>query len=127
VNSGPGSGAIPTRRLTTHQIAVLVQVLLSFPGQRVGVGYLRSTSDAATYAADFLTIFKALDWVADSQELPEDFGSYPSGLAIVSRDGQLPPSAEALRDALRIYRLEAETRCGHSDLCGPRAFVLAVL
>jgi hypothetical protein len=48
------------RRLTTHQKAVLIQVLLSFPDQRVGVRYCPSASDALDYVRDFLTISRVL-------------------------------------------------------------------
>jgi hypothetical protein len=50
------------RRLTTHQKAVLIQVLLSFPDQHVGICYDPSASDALDFAQDFLTIFKVIGW-----------------------------------------------------------------
>jgi len=113
------------RRLNTHQIAVLVQVLLSFPEQHVGVCHENSSGDAAAYAEDFVAVFKALNWTVDSFEHSRDFIHSASGLALVVRD-RLPPIAEALRDALRIYQFEAYTFRDRTDLCGPRAFVLAV-
>jgi hypothetical protein len=125
-NSGTGGASTRVRRLTTHQIAVLVQVLLSFSDQRVGVCHDSSSSDAAAYAEDFVAVFKALNWTVDSFESTRDFVPSASGLAIVASDQRLPPSAEALRDALRIYQLEADTVRDRIDLCGPRAFVLAV-
>jgi hypothetical protein len=39
---------------------------------------------------------------------------------------QLPPSAEALRDALRIYGIEAEIVPDRTNLSGSSNFVLAV-
>jgi hypothetical protein len=42
--------------LATQQKAVLLQVLLSFPEQHVGVGYYPAASDALDYAKEFLTI-----------------------------------------------------------------------
>jgi hypothetical protein len=50
------------RRLTTHQKAVLIQVLLAIPDEEVGVYYCASASDALGYAQDFLTVFKAIGW-----------------------------------------------------------------
>ena len=50
------------RKLSTHQKAVLIQVLLTFPEQRVNVCYQREASDAFDYAQDFLTIFKVIGW-----------------------------------------------------------------
>jgi hypothetical protein len=49
-----------SRRLATHQKAVLIQVLLSFPDQHVAVWYGPSASDALDFAQDFLTIFKVI-------------------------------------------------------------------
>ena len=51
----------PSRKLTTHQQAVLIQVLLAFPEQRVGVEHC-DWADAPSYARDFLTIFNAVRW-----------------------------------------------------------------
>jgi hypothetical protein len=50
------------RKLTTHQKAVLIQVLLAFPDQQVGVCYDPSATDALSYAEDFLTVFKVIGW-----------------------------------------------------------------
>ncbi len=46
-----------TPRKLTHQKAVLIQVLITFPDQQVGVSYSPSASDALAYAEDFLTTF----------------------------------------------------------------------
>ena len=48
------------RKLTTHQKAVLIHVLITFPDQQVGVSYSPSATDALGYAEDFLTIFTAI-------------------------------------------------------------------
>jgi hypothetical protein len=112
------------RRLTTHQKAVLIQVLLAFPDETVAVRYLPSSSDCLNYAGDFSIIFKAINWTVDSVESIEDLPYSSSGLAIVARDKKLPPSAEALRDALRIYGIEAEVTIDQSNLCGPSNFAL---
>jgi hypothetical protein len=94
----------PTRKLTTHQQAVLIQVLLAFPEQRVRVEHC-DAGDAASYAKDFLTIFNAVRW--NVAELGATKAAPASGLAIVVRENQnVPPGAEALRDALRIYGIE---------------------
>lgn len=115
-----------TRKLSTHQQAVLIQVLLAFPNEPVGVCYLPSIQDAHTYAEDFLTIFKSVNWSVDDARAAVDLKSAPGGLAIVIPEGQLPPSAAALRDALRIYEIEAEIVPDRTNLCGSTNFVLAV-
>lgn len=112
------------RRLTTHQKAVLIQVLLAFPDETVAVRYLPSSSDCLNYAGDFSTIFKAINWTVDSVESVEDLPNSSSGLTIVARDKKLPPSAEALRDALRIYGIDAEVTIDQSNLCRPGNFAL---
>jgi hypothetical protein len=114
------------RKLSTHQQAVLIQVLLTFPDEPVGVCYLPSVPDAHAYAEDFLTIFKAINWRVDEARAAVDLNAAARGLAIVIQEGQLPPSAEALRDALRIYEIEAEIVPDRMNLCGSRNFVLAV-
>jgi hypothetical protein len=98
---------VPTRKLTTHQQAVLIQVLLAFPEQRVRVEHC-DAGDAASYARDFLTIFNAVRWnVAELGATKAALANRASGLAIVVRENHnVPPGAEALRDALRIYGIE---------------------
>jgi|SRR3954447_4132567 hypothetical protein len=98
----------PARRLTTHQQAVLVQVLLAFPEQRVGIEAASSSADAA-YAQNFLAIFKACGWNVD-EDAPRTLSEIQTAaLAIVvGKNQRLPPGAEALRDALRIYQVEVE-------------------
>lgn len=117
-----GAAERSPRRLTTHQQAVLIQVLLAFTEERVAVRYLASASDALDYAEDFSTIFKAINWTVVSSEPTEDLPYSSSGLAIVVRGEKLPPSAEALRDALRIYGIEAQIVRDESNLCGPSNF-----
>jgi hypothetical protein len=100
----------PARKLTTHQKAVLIQVLLAFPEQRVEIEHT-DAGDAPSYARDFLTIFNAVRW--DVAELGMANGSAVngSGLAVVvGKDQSVPAGAEALRDALRIYGIEVETK-----------------
>lgn len=116
----------PTRKLSTHQQAVLIQVLLTFPDEPVGVCYLPSVRDAHAYAEDFLTIFKAINWTVDEARPAANLAAASGGLEIVVNEAQLPPSAEALRDALRIYEIEAEIVPDRSNLCGSRNFVLTV-
>ena len=115
------------RRLTTHQQAVLIHVLITFPDQQVGIRYSPSTSDALGYAEDFLTIFKAIGWTVDGGAPSETLEREATGLALVVREeGSLPPSAEAFRDALRIYGIEAATFCDPSCPMSPGGFILAV-
>ena len=114
------------RRLTTHQQAVLIQVLLAFPEETVAVRYLTSASDALNYANDFSTIFKAVNWNVVPSKPAKVLPYSSSGLAIMVREERLPPSAEALRDALRIYGIEAQVARDQSNLCGTSNFALAV-
>jgi hypothetical protein len=127
-----GSGTVGSaldrspRRLTTHQKAVLIQVLLAFPDETVTVRYLPSASDALKYAEDFSTIFKAINWTVVSSEPTEDVPYSSNGLGIVVQGEKLPPSAEALRDVLRIYGIEAQVVRDESNLCGPSNFALVI-
>ena len=110
-----------------HQKAVLIQVLLAFPEQQVAVQYFPSAVDALAYAQDFLTIFKAVGWRVDNVESAEKAAAHARGLAlVVSQDRRLPPGAEALRDALRIYGIEAETVSDSNGDIAAGNFVLRV-
>jgi len=126
-NVGQGSAVERSpRRLTTHQKSVLIQVLLAFPDETVSVRYWPSASDALDYAEDFSTIFKAINWTVVSAEPAEDVPYSSNGLTIMVREGKLPPSAEALRDALRIYGIEAPVEKHSCNLCGPSTFALVI-
>jgi hypothetical protein len=115
------------RKLTTHQQAVLIQVLLAFPEQRAAVHYSDSASDAPPYAEDFLTIFKAVGWKVGDAESWQPPAAQATGLAIlVSQDHGLPPGAEALRDALRIYGIEVETVCEPTSMIAAGSFALSI-
>jgi hypothetical protein len=114
------------RRLSTHQKAVLIQILLAFPDETVSVRYSLSVSDALNYAEDFSTIFKAINWTVVAREPAEDLPYSSSGLAIVVRGEKLPPGAEALRDALRIYGIEAQVTREQPNLCRASNFALVV-
>jgi hypothetical protein len=114
-----------SRKLTTHQKAVLIQVLLTFPDQRVIVCYFPPADDALAYAQDFLTIFKAIGWRVNDMVLAE--ASPLAGIAIItSAEEHLPPSAEALRDALRIYEIEVAISRDAARNIAPGSFVFAV-
>ena len=97
------------RKLTTHQKAVLIQVLRTFPDERVEIRYAPEADDALSYAQDFLSIFKAIGWDVTEPEA-EGLGNR-SALALLVRDAKLPACVEALRDALRIYEIAVETQC----------------
>jgi hypothetical protein len=126
-SSGYGSAAgLSSRRLSVHQQAVLIQVLLAFPGESAGVCYSRSSDEARAYAEDFLNIFKAINWSVEDAESVVDLPAASHGVAIIVKEKHLPSSAEALRDALRIYHLEAEILDHQNSLCGSRKFVLAI-
>jgi hypothetical protein len=94
------------RKLTMHQKAVLIQVLRTFPNERVEVRYSTATDDARTYAEEFLAIFKAIGWDVEG---PQADSSAPAGLTLTA-SAQTPPCIEALRDALRIYKIETHVR-----------------
>ena len=97
-----------SRKLTTLQKAVLIRVLREFPDQEVGVCYHPSASDSLDYAQDFLTVFKAIGWKVNEGAPSEAVSIQSTGLAfVVSEQSKLPPCAEAFRDALRIYAIEA--------------------
>jgi hypothetical protein len=115
------------RKLSTHQKAVLIQVLLVFSDQEVGIWYDPSASDAQSYAEDFLTIFKVIGWKVTEGAPSETSNGQRSGLAfVVCGQGGLPPSAEALRDALRVYEIEIATICDPSCNMRSGGFILAV-
>ena len=101
------------RKLSTHQKAVLIQVLRTFPAQRVNVCYQREASDACDYAQDFLTIFKVIGW-----DVKEGARRRRIGTARRRdcrwwwrRRAACRVGAEALRDVLRIYGIEVATVC----------------
>ena len=117
----------PARRLTTHQQAVLIQVLLAFPEQRVEIQTSSSATDAVGYAQNFLAIFKACRWNVDPDAPRSVSGVESPGLAIVVReDHRVPAGAEALRDALRIYHVEVGTVCEPDGSIDPGAFILRI-
>jgi len=117
----------PARRLTTHQQAVLIQVLLAFPEQHVGIQTSSSATDAGGYAQNFLAIFKACGWNIDPDAPRSVAGVESPGLAIVvQEDHRLPAGAEALRDALRIYHVEVGTVCEPNGKIDPGAFILRI-
>jgi hypothetical protein len=80
-----------------------------FPDQHVDVCYHPSVSDALGYAQDFLTIFKVIGWRVPAPS--ESLTARPGLAFVVGGQGVLPPSAEALRDALRIYGIEVIVSC----------------
>ena len=121
------AGAAPSaaRKLTTHQKAVLIQVLLVFPEQELRVCYQPGAGDAQAYAQDFLAVFKAIGWDVDEIE-PVGEGE-PCGLALaVSREDDVPAAALALRDALLIYHIEARIVCDPARSIKAGTFTLVV-
>ena len=127
-NTSWGRAMQPTpRRLTTHQKAVLIQVLITFPEQQVGVSFNPSASDALGYAQDFLTIFNVIGWKVNEGAPSETLNVQSTGLAfMVCAQGSLPPSAEALRDTLRIYGIEVATFCDPACAMASGGFILAI-
>jgi len=116
----------PARKLTTHQQAVLIQVLLAFPDQRVAIESSPAATDAAPYAQNFQAIFKACGWDVEPSSPADSRGDSPGLAIVVSDDHQLPAGAEALRDALRIYHIEVSTACEPASRIGSGAFVLRI-
>jgi len=115
------------RKLTTDQKAVLIQVLLAFPGQQVGVTYYPLASDAQDYAQDFLTLFTVIGWKVNAGAPSESLNRQAPGLAfVVSEEGGLPPGAEALRDALRVFGVEVVTISDPDYSAAPGGFILSV-
>lgn len=114
------------RKLTTHQKAVLIQVLRTFPDERVGICYSPAASDGRKYAQDFLSVFRAIGWDVDGPEAADPPPGESSGLALIGDEAGLPPCAEALRDALRIYGIEVKTHCSKTSNLAPGRFVLRV-
>jgi hypothetical protein len=99
------------RKLTTHQKTVLIQVLLTFPGERVEIVYSPTAADGQAYATDFMAIFKAIGWDVSGPTAGENFaGGSPSLAIVTSKEEGLPACAQAFRDALRIYEVEVESR-----------------
>jgi len=115
------------RKLTLHQQAVLIQVLLTFPDQHVDVRYNPDSSDALGYARDFLTIFKVIGWKVSDDAPSGTFIAQFTGVSIIVREhSSIPASAEALRDALRIYAVEATMLYATASTMMSGGFVLAV-
>ena len=112
------------RKLTLHQQAVLIQVLLMFPDQHVDVRYCPLASDALSYAQNFLTIFKVIGWKVHPPS--ESLTAHPGLAFAVGGQGVLPPSAEALRDALRIYGIDVATVSDPARETTAADFVLAI-
>jgi hypothetical protein len=104
---------------------VLIQVLLTFPDQHVDVRFNPDSTDALGYARDFLAIFKVIGWkVKDGA--PSETNKFRGLAIVVSEQCNIPAGAEALRDALRIYAIEAATVCDPACNMRPGGFVLAV-
>jgi hypothetical protein len=102
-------------------------VLLAFPDEEVGVYYCASASDALGYAQDFLTVFKAIGWKVNVGAPSESLNDKITGLALVASGRHcLPPVAEALRDALRIYEIEVATFCDPNCNARSSGFILSV-
>jgi hypothetical protein len=115
------------RKLTTHQKAVLIHVLTAFPEQQAGIRYDPDVPDARAYAQDFLAVFKAIGWEVKDPEPTSGLAANSSGLALAVRDeSDVPTAATALRDALRIYGIEAEFVVESSQAIPPGGFVLVV-
>jgi hypothetical protein len=117
----------PPRKLTTHQKAVLIHVLIMFPDQRAEICYSPAAPDALAYAHDFLAIFKAVGWTVNDAEPAEIAATNSAGLTILlSRQSGPFPGAEALRDTLRIYSIEVETLADSTRKIAPGTFALFI-
>jgi hypothetical protein len=115
------------RKLTTHQKAVLIQVLLSFPGERVKIVYSATAADGLAYGTDFMAIFKAIGWDVTGPTSEDNLADDSPGLALLtSENTALPACALALQDALRIYQIEVESRVEKSRGVATGGFLLWV-
>jgi len=112
------------RKLTTHQEAVLIQVLRTFPNERVELRYAPDADDALPYAENFLAVFKAILW--DVEGPHADRGASPGLTLVAGASSGLPPCAEALRDALRIYAIETKVKQRDARDATPVSFTLIV-
>jgi len=113
-----------TRKLTTYQKAVLIQVLRTFPDESVEICYAPDAGDAMPYAEDFLAVFKAIGWDVRG---PQSDPSAPVGVTLIAgASSGLPPCVEALRDALRIYAIETQVQQKDSRDSAPKSFTLIV-
>lgn len=105
----------------------MIQVLLTFPDQRVGIFYSAAAADGQVYAMEFMAIFKAIGWDVTGPEASQDIAGESGGLAFVMGEGgRLPACAEALRDALRIYEIEVGTRSEKGRAVAADGFVFWV-
>jgi hypothetical protein len=115
------------RKLTTDQKAVLIQVLVAFPNQQVDASYHPAASDARDYAQDFLTVFKVIGWKVSDGAPSASLNRKSSGVALVVSEGEsLSPSAEALRDALRVFGVDVATIADPAYSTPPGGFILSV-
>jgi hypothetical protein len=115
------------RKLTTQQKAVLIRTLREFSDQHVEVHYLPLASDALSYAQDFLAVFTVIGWKVDDATPSDELAGRLVGLGfVVSGQGSLPPSAEALRDSLRIFGIEIATVFEPACTTGAGGFTLAI-
>jgi hypothetical protein len=95
--------------VTTYQKAVLIKVLTAFPRQEAGIRYDPDVPDAEAYARDFLAVFKAIGWEVKDPQPTSGLAANSPGLALaVGDESAVPTAATALRDALRINRIEAK-------------------
>jgi hypothetical protein len=115
------------RKLTTHQQAVLIQVLLAFPEQRSASTTVPQRATRSLTTQDFLTVFKAIGWKVNEGAPSESLSDEFTGLTFVATgQDSLPPVAEALRDALRIYEIEVATFCDPACNMRSGGFILSV-
>ena len=102
-------------------------MLRTFPDQEVNVCYHPAASDALSYAQDFVTVFKVIGWTVNDGGPSRALNAQSMGLAfLLSVRDSLPPSAEALRDSLRIYGIEVSTLCDPTCNISPSAFTLVI-
>jgi hypothetical protein len=117
----------PARRLSTHQKAVLIQVLNTFPEQTVGVWASPEAADAEAYAEDFATIFRAIGWNVSNPNMAGILNGNVAGLSLFcNAEEGLTGCAAALRDALRIYNLEIDIPAVSLNAIPRGSFVFAV-
>ena len=68
-----------------------------------------------------------IGWKVNAGAPSESLNRQSSGLAfVVNEEGSLPPGAEALRDALRVFGIEVATVSDPAYSTAPGGFILSV-
>jgi len=96
------------RRLSEAQIRILFAELSHFPPAKVHLGAsVQGGTEARDFAQDFLVLFKALNWPVNG--IAQEMAPPHRGMSVrVMKVGEHPPSADALRAAIKRLGFEVE-------------------